>query len=543
MKKSISLLALVIATLLMLTSCMPLATIVASTPLPTPQTNISTSGTTDESLTTKVEDITTPTTATTTGTTGIAITQTNAPVAIPDINDPKGKNEPRPGFENVNFGGYTFTFASPINATDTWNDYEVYADENNTGIHASSIRERNQVLKELYNCSIAVVDIDSVTLSDDLATNQNRIDLVLTRYNVGTKADGKYHNFYSLGIDLDKPWWDQNFIKDVTLNGQLYTMLGAFSLTSLDATWVMFFNKTVKANNADLRRMDFYELVLWDVWTLDKFYEIVKLAAVDDGDTNMTLGSADTFGLVSSSLAIRGLYFGAGQSYINKTDSGDDVTSFTTGLTQTASDVTDKIIQIYGDSASAITNYMAVEKQMRANKVLFTPDCLRMASKYLSDESGKDLVEFGVLPFPKYNGEQEEFRHNVDNHFIYLCVPTTCTDLTRITRFLEVYAYHSYYTVYKDYTDRYRYQYTTDLDSPMMVGEFILKTRCFDIAYHFNLAGIDSEYSSCVQKGENLIPTMGTAFSGAMIESANNYLERYYSKDSKSNNTTPVTKN
>jgi hypothetical protein len=38
-------------------------------------------------------------------------------------------------------------------------------------------------------------------------------------------------------------------------------MLGSFSITSFDATWVMFFNKTVKEGNENLRGIDFYGLV------------------------------------------------------------------------------------------------------------------------------------------------------------------------------------------------------------------------------------------------------------------------------------------
>jgi hypothetical protein len=97
-------------------------------------------------------------------------------------------------------------------------------------------------------------------------------------------------------------------------------MLGAFSLTSLDATRVLFFNKTVKETTEHLRDVDFYRLVYDGEWTLDKFYELLKYAARDDGDAVMTVGTDDIFGLLSTTSGIRDLYFGAGQSYVNKTD-------------------------------------------------------------------------------------------------------------------------------------------------------------------------------------------------------------------------------
>jgi hypothetical protein len=140
----------------------------------------------------------------------------------PGLENPgENPNDPMPGYENVNFGGHTFTFASCINATDGWADYEVYAEEDGAGILDAAINARNNALAEYYDCLIAVEDETKGTLKDDRLTGQNRIDLVLTRYNLGGKATGEWYDFYDLGIDLTQPLWDQNFIDDVTINGQL----------------------------------------------------------------------------------------------------------------------------------------------------------------------------------------------------------------------------------------------------------------------------------------------------------------------------------
>jgi hypothetical protein len=419
--------------------------------------------------------------------------------------------------------GHTFTFASPLSTTDGWADYEVYAEENGTGILAGSIYERNKLLGDLYGCNIAVEDVENGTLQDDFYTNQNRIDILLTRFNVQTKANGQYYNFYDLDIDLSKPWWDQGFIDDVTVNGQLYAMLGASSLTSFDATWVMYFNKTVKELNEDLRNVDFYQLVYDNEWTLDKFYELVKMAKVEDGDREMMLGTDDIFGLVTSSFGIRNLYFGAGQSYVTKTDDKYGTTEFSHAFDGAAVEATNKIIDIYSSDSTAITDYVKVENQMRSNMTLFSHEVLRKAAYYAGDKGYvTDSISFGILPFPKLSSEQTEYKHNVDNHFIYMCVPKTCSDLTRISDFLEVYAYHSYYTVYEDYLDLYKYKYTTDTDSAYMV-DVILGSRSFDLAYQFNWAGVDGEYISGVEDGNNFVSELGGSFGTAIVQAANKY--------------------
>ena len=451
---------------------------------------------------------------------------TTASTGIADINDPNAEGAIRPGYENVSFDGHTFTFATPLNTTDGWADYEVYAEEDGAGILDAGIVARNNVIRQHYDCSIMAVDIENGTLQDDFNTNQNRIDLVLTRYNMGGKANGDYYNFHDLNIDLKgKPWFDQNFIEDVTVNGQLYALVGAFSLTSFDATWVMFFNKKVKETTTQIRDIDFYQLVYDGKWTLDKFFEILKFAAHDDGDSVMTVNTEDIFGLVSSTFGIRGLYFGAGQSYVNKDDS-KDVTEFSHAFDQAAVEATNKIIDIYGFMGTTVTDYVKVEAQMRSNTVLFSPEVLRKASYYAGKQgSSTDPVQIGILPHPKLNAEQNFYKHNVDNHVIYMCVPKTCSDLSRIAKFLELYAYHSYYTVYKQYLNLYKYNYTTDTDSATMVDE-ILKSRCFDLAYQYGWGSVDGAYLDGVANGDNVVSELQGSLGGAIVDAANTYRDK-----------------
>jgi hypothetical protein len=303
-------------------------------------------------------------------------------------------------------------------------------------------------------------------------------------------------------------------------------MLGAYSLTSFDATWVMFFNKDVKEKNAQLKDIDFYQLVYDNEWTLDKFYELIKMAKVEDGDQEMKLGGNDIYGLVSSSFGIRGLYFGAGQSYIRKTDAADKSTTFAAAFDQSAVDATDIIVEIYADDAVTVTDYVSVGKQFRSATALFAPEVLRYAASYAGKlGEGAEAINIGIVPHPKLNAEQQGYKHNIDNHMIYLCVPTTCTDLPRIREFLEVYAYHSYLTVYKDYLNLYKYQYTTDTDSATMVDE-ILQSRYFDLAYHFNFASVDGEFASGVQEGKNLVSELGGKFGDAIVTAANTWRDK-----------------
>jgi hypothetical protein len=380
-----------------------------------------------------------------------------------------------------------------------------------------------------YDCFITVEDMANGSLTNDFATGKCTVDVALFKYNMQSKATTNYYDFHTLDIDYNNPWWDTGYIKDATVNGQLYTMLGAFSLTSFDATWVMFFNKTVKETNDNLRGIDFYELVYEGKWTLDEFFRLLKMAAHDDGDQTMTVGTDDVFGLVSSTFGIRGLYFGANQGYVVQNTEANGTSTFTHAFTQAAVEATNKVIDIYANSAVTLTDYVKVEAQMRSNTVLFSPEVLRKASYYAGKQgSSTEAVQIGVLPHPALNDDQAReqiYKHNVDNHVIYMCIPTTCKDIDRITQFIDLYAYHSYYTVYKSYLNLYKYTYTTDSDSAVMVDK-ILKSRCFDLAYQFSWAAVDGEYIKGVQNGSNVVSELQGSLGGAIVEAANAYRDK-----------------
>jgi hypothetical protein len=291
----------------------------------------------------------------------------------------------------------------------------------------------------------------------------------------------------------------------------------------------LFFNKTVLENTPALEGYDPYEFVANNEWTLDKFFEMVKKAGNEDGDSAMTTGSGDVYGFVSSDFGIRGLYYGAGQSYITKTTNKDGTTTFTDSFTDAAVEATDMIIDIYSHEFVTITGYTTVDSQIRGGLTLFAPETLNKASQYAGAATGvnggTDPVDIGIVPHPKLSSDQASYKHNVDNHFIFVGIPTTCTDLQRIADFMELYAFHSYYTVYNDYLNLYKYNYTTDVEAAEMV-DIILKSRSFDLAYQGGWGSVDTTFLSNVKNGENAIATVKGKLAEAILEGATGYKEK-----------------
>lgn len=451
---------------------------------------------------------------------GTEAVTTQDPNYFPDVGDEAAGEKKPNGYENVDFNGKTFVFEAVLSNKD-WNAYEICADEEATDALSNAITRRNDIMAELYDCSIEQITNAEGTLSNDFATDSCHVDVAACQYNANGKANGNYYNLAKY-LDLSHPWWDQGYVNDVTVDGKLFTIIGDFSLTSFDATWVLFFNKEVLQQNDKIKNYNFYDLVDKNEWTIDTFYEVVQKAKQDDGDQVMTIGSGDIYGLVSSDFGIRGLYYGAGASYVTKTDDAAGTTTFTHGFNNQAALVAQKVIDIYADEAASIENYSKVGTQITNGLTLFAPETLDKARNW--SEAG--LENFGVIPHPAYSTEQIQttgYKHNVDNHMIYYCVPTTLNyDLDLIWDFLELYGYHSRYIVYPEYLNVYKYTYTHSEEDARMI-DIIMQSRTFDLGYQFNWGGADSELISGIKSGSNVVSQLGGSIGDVIITAAQDY--------------------
>lgn len=426
------------------------------------------------------------------------------------------------GKENVDFGGKIFTFEAILNRAD-WNCYEIMvADEDASDSLSMAITKRNDTISELYNCGIDQISNAEGTLNSDFATENCRIDIATGMASIGNLGNGNWYNLTSIGIDLSNPWWDQGFVADVTVDNRLYAIIGDFSLTSFDSTWVMYFNKEVLDQCERLRGTDIYSLVENNEWTIDKFTELVQKAKQDDGDQTMTTGSSDIFGFVSSTFGIRGLYFGAGASYVTKKDDIAGNTTFTHGFNSQASLVAQEVIDIYADDSVTIANYITVGNQFTNGLTLFCSETLDKARNW--SEAG--LRNFGVIPHPAYSQEQISsigYKHNVDNHMIYYSVPKTIDyDLSTVADFLEVYGFHSRYIVYPEFLNLYKYSWTNSEEDAKMI-DIIMNSRTFDLGYQLNFAGVDAELISGVQGGSNIVAQIGAELGGVLEKATQDY--------------------
>ena len=114
------------------------------------------------------------------------------------------------------------------------------------------------------------------------------------------------------------------------------------------------------------------------------------------------------------------------------------------------------------------------------------------ASLLLADRLRDMSDEFGIIPLPKFDESQKEYRSFVNGASSMVCVPASCQDLERASVITEALASEAYATVtpvlYETYLKR---KVSRDADSAEMI-DYIVRNRVFDMGYVNLFDGIGS---------------------------------------------------
>ncbi len=300
-------------------------------------------------------------------------------------------------------------------------------------------------------------------------------------------------------IDLSKPWWDKSIKNGFSIRNNLMMLNGDISPFSFSITSCMYFNKTM-FDRLDLEYP--YELVKKGEWTLDKLIEYTKGITQDaDGDGKITPdGSSDIYGLTSWHLDVPySLYYAAGGMLVSKDQ--DDVPYYDPQLdrdTEIYGKLYDVIITNKAFYATDMANYNNVYKLFTDGRAMFLDSMLNLAGsmREMNDE-------FGIIPVPKLNKSQPEYKSFVNGASSMICVPATVKESDReyVSILIEGIASEAYRIVTPVLKENYlKRKVTRDADSAEMI-DYIVRNRVFDMAYVNMYDGVGSYVRVLLSKG------------------------------------------
>ncbi len=301
--------------------------------------------------------------------------------------------------------------------------YEIDVSEDSSSLVEKAVYSRNARVEEYLNVDIVGVPINGSwplrsefveTLSRSVAAHDNQFQLAATHssYNAGLTLNNQYHNLRAQDtINLDAPWWSASWVENATVYDKLYFVTGDISLTMWEELYAVFFNRQLAL---DLELGDLYQMVRDGAWTLEQF---AVLADYYQDDGNDIKDTGDVYGLLINRHSMRTFVTSCGLPIAERNDEGTfDIIFMDDEHNNKVTTVYQKLYElIYSqdgtfDSKLTDGDYTEMQSIFTANGALFMTGTLQNATALRSA-----YMEFGILPFPMYDEEQEVYlSHSYD---------------------------------------------------------------------------------------------------------------------------------
>ena len=400
------------------------------------------------------------------------------------------------------FGGEDFTIlvSGHTSENNAFNDFG-YAEENPDAVD-SAIHKRNMLVEEQLDVKIITIeDFEASPKTKSMIVKNHTsgdclYDAVLPiAYDVSSLAyDGKLSDLNSLSqyLNLENDWWDQKANEDLEMNGIMFFTTGDFSVWANEVTACITFNKTLADDNG-IGASNLYTLASEGKWTYDELINAAKKCHNDlDGSQSPSLG--DLYGLVTWDDAIYSVVNSIGVKCASVGEDGK--MKLTLNSERTVSVITKYIEFCKQDDTvinfqytTAASHNEAIMQTFGDNKGLFLMIMFKNLSAFRDTQ-----VEYGILPYPKFDENQEEYYNSIAPwHVNYLAVPAIISDADKSGAVLEALCYKSTDTVVTAYYDKTLIGKTVRDEESAPMLDIIFDTRIFDVGYYYEPGQINKK--------------------------------------------------
>lgn len=416
---------------------------------------------------------------------GVSNTVSN--VVSQDVSE-GGRGSVSDGLPDVDFGGRTYTVMCRSER-----EYEFSADEQNNEYINDTIYERNKTVEERFG-----VTIETQTTLGEWGQHEEFMNVVRNQIRGNTAkfdiiagyaaiiptvvGDDLFYSWYDIEyVDESREWWSEDLVNELTINGKMYLLAGDIALTLWQSMQGIFYNINI-AKDGDVGNL--YQLVYDGDWTFDEMTRIAKKVTRNEGDAAWT--EDDYYGYVTARTTQIDVYLDAfGIPVTTKNNDGYPEFTVNQEKTYTALNMLYDFICVPGNGAfygDMISPDDSLELFSRGH-ALFCPSALSGGEMLRNYD-----VEYGILPNPKYEEDQDGYYTTCQDYFSIMAVPVTCNDTEFVGMITEALAAESYRSVVEDYYEVIlKSRYTYDDDSAKMI-DIIRQGLRFNFGYLYSYA-------------------------------------------------------
>lgn len=388
----------------------------------------------------------------------------------------------------ANLPDITFDGAELRISTKSGTLYEIDAEELNGEARNDAVFERNRLVEEQYDVTIVPV----ISTLNDVSGHANQVirsiqaqddafDLVAAYAMAsGTMAvKNMLQNWLDMKYnDFSQPWWISGINDRFTVKGKNYTAVGDMCVSTLMFTYGMFYNRT-KGEDYGLTET-IYDTVRDGKWTYDYFNSLVQEVYEDlngDGKRDDT----DFYGFAAEQSTNLDMYNFAFDIPITSRNSDGDLEL--TIYSEKTVDVIAAIQKLYWENVGTFIPANASDfgvpiRMFRDGNALFTTTYMSQAFGQLREMED----DYSILPYPKWDENQEKYMSGAMDNYSVLCIPVTCAETDMVSVLVEALNVESYKTVFPIYYEQSLQQkYARDPESIEMIN-LLMDGRNFDFA-------------------------------------------------------------
>ena len=431
--------------------------------------------------------------------------------------------------EPEDFDGFTLDVLTVVSGT--WKMHTDFAPDMPDGTTINSaIFTRNEKVKAMYNVNIVGhEDAEYYHMTEKIAMDSfsgtPKYDAAYAEGSsvVSLVSQGQLRNLYKVdGIQLDEVWWSQLVKEEATLGSGKYATLNFIqsnlSLTAFDLTWCVYYNKQMQDVN---QVQDLYELVETNEWTIENMRVIAKSVA--------TLGSASSFTYDANGDSIYGIttYWNGAKAmldgckvqFITTDGDGEYIANIPN---ERFINLTQKLASLFGEAGTFTFGGPSTDGSTTGNAddylKIFNNEraffCVAEVKSCVKDFNDFKQ-EFGILPLPMLDSDQEEYRSWV-NYLAPVLVVPSCTDDDSAYKtgvLLDVLSFYSEKDVLPQYYDKVlKGRGTSDPQSLKML-DLINSTKTFDASIAYGWSRQFSEVlSQAVLQGVTDVSSMAETY-------------------------------
>ncbi len=341
-------------------------------------------------------------------------------------------------------------------------NFEILTEELNGEVYNDALFNRNGDLSKQYNVTFEQYldpsEHHTQTLIQQMvAAGEDLYDLVFVDLNrIGSCAqNGYFLNMNNIKyIDFDKPWWNPGVNESVSIGGKVYFTSSDYSLRDKNRAYILVYNPQFAEDN---KIPDLVPTIREGKWTIDLMIEYNEIVSKDiDGDGVMS--DQDHWGVTMDSYnSMNAFWYSCDNICMAKNSSG----AFEIAInTQHNVDSIEKCIKALcnektGGFCDDMAGKVSYDKWsfsgtvFNEGRALFTT-CFPHSLKSKSENCD---FEYTVIPFPKFDENQEQYLTMPDVMTMLFAVPVT-TQTPDFTGFmLEALSYASTETTLKAYLE------------------------------------------------------------------------------------------